>query len=426
MKQTSLLFAICKRMLVGISLILFLTYGTKGQQSASYNLNSIPISGANNSAFGFRGLFSNTSGSGNTAIGHTSLFSNTTGGTNTAVGHQSLYSNTTGNNNMAIGYGALYSNISGGSNTAIGPSSLVSNTTGNSNTAIGFAALSTNTTGETNTAIGGGSLNNNTVGNNNTGIGTSALFFNTSGIFNTAIGGQALVNNNTGSYNTFIGSYADVGSGNLSNSTAIGNGAIVNVSNTIQLGNNAVTQMYVGTGTNAKVIAGGLQITGGSLGAGKVLTSDAFGVATWQVPSGGGTSHFTDATIGAGNIINTNTGGVIIGTGITSAPAGYKLYVSDGIITEKVKVAIKNSTDWADYVFEKNYHLPEIGTLAQYIAINKHLPGIPSANEIAKDGGFELGKTTIKLLEKIEELTLYVIQLKKEIDEIKLKETAKK
>lgn len=51
--------------------------------------------------------------------------------------------------------------------------------------------------------------------------------------------------------------------------------------------------------------------------------------------------------------------------------------------------------------------------------MNKHLPGIPTAKEVEENGGVELGKMNVKLLEKVEELTLYVIQLKKENDQIK-------
>lgn len=127
-----------------------------------------------------------------------------------------------------------------------------------------------NSTGSFNVGVGGYSLLGSTTGRGNTGVGTLSL----SQVYN-------------GSFNTALGFQADVISGSLSNATAIGYNAIVNASNTIQLGNSDVTHIYAGTGTNAKVIAGGLQITGGTLAAGKVLTSDNLGNATWQLPSGG-------------------------------------------------------------------------------------------------------------------------------------------
>jgi len=90
------------------------------------------------------------------------------------------------------------------------------------------------------------------------------------------------------------------------------------------------------------------------------------------------------------------------------------LYVQTGILTEKVKVALATSTDWSDYVFEKNYKLRSLEEVKSYVEVNKHLPGVPSANELMEQGGIDIGKMDAKLLEKIEELTLYSVQLKEE------------
>lgn len=367
MKKKSLGFLNHMTFIITFILICSFHIRISAQQNSSYDANTLGIGGLNNVAFGPQSLLSN-SGNYNSAVGHSALHSNTIGGSNTAHGYWALYSNTGGIENCGFGVGALFSN---------------------------------------------------TVGTQNTGVGVYSLYSTTAGFNNSAVGYAALFSNVLGNNNTAIGNFADVGSPNLNNVTAIGAGAIVNASNSIQLGNSSVTTVFAGTGTNAKVITGGLQVVGGSPGVGKVLTSDAVGNATWQTPTGGGNSYFTAATVGTDNIINTNTGGVIIGTGITSAPAGYKLYVSDGILTEKVKVAIKNSGNWADYVFEEKYKLLEIAKLEEFIIKNKHLPGIQSANEIKENGGFELGQMTVKLLEKVEELTLYIIQLKKENEEIK-------
>lgn len=97
---------------------------------------------------------------------------------------------------------------------------------------------------------------------------------------------------------------------------------------------------------------------------------------------------------------------------------GYKLYVEQGILTEKVKVAIKNSKDWYDHVFQKDYPLMPLNVLDEYIQKNHHLPGIPTTAEVIKDG-IDLGNMNALLLKKVEELTLYTIQLKKELDETK-------
>jgi hypothetical protein len=100
---------------------------------------------------------------------------------------------------------------------------------------------------------------------------------------------------------------------------------------------------------------------------------------------------------------------------VTSVPAGYNLYVANGILTEKVKVAVKTSADWADYVFDKNYRLMPLDQVAGFIKQHKHLPGIASATEMVKEGN-DLAQTDAKLLAKIEELTLYVIALNQKIE----------
>lgn len=104
---------------------------------------------------------------------------------------------------------------------------------------------------------------------------------------------------------------------------------------------------------------------------------------------------------------------------ITSTPGSYKLYVEGGILTEKVKVALKSSIHWADHIFHPDYKLKSLSALAAYIKVNKHLPGIPSADELVKDGGIDVTQMLAKQMEKIEELTLYIIEQQKQLDELK-------
>jgi len=78
------------------------------------------------------------------------------------------------------------------------------------------------------------------------------------------------------------------------------------------------------------------------------------------------------------------------------------------------KVAVKTTADWSDYVFDNNYKLPTFNDLESYINKNKHLSDVPSAEDVVCDGGVDVAKMDAKLLQKIEELNLYVIQLEKE------------
>lgn len=93
--------------------------------------------------------------------------------------------------------------------------------------------------------------------------------------------------------------------------------------------------------------------------------------------------------------------------------AGYDLSVGGKVIAEEVRVQMQSGWVWADYVFEPDYKRPGLHELDQYVRANKHLPGIPSAAEVAAEG-IELGDMNRRLLEKIEELTLYIIEMKKE------------
>lgn len=96
----------------------------------------------------------------------------------------------------------------------------------------------------------------------------------------------------------------------------------------------------------------------------------------------------------------------------------YKLYVAQGILTEKVKVALRDQSEWADYVFDEDYELMPLEEVNTFIQTNKHLPGVPSAEEMVETG-LNVAEMDAKLLEKIEELTLYMIELKKENEAIR-------
>ena len=93
----------------------------------------------------------------------------------------------------------------------------------------------------------------------------------------------------------------------------------------------------------------------------------------------------------------TANGKVQIGT--VTTPGDYRLYVERGILTERVKVSLKTTTDWADYVFAKKYKLMPLSEVEKFVKTNKHLPNIPSAEQVVNEG-IDLGKMDAKLLEK--------------------------
>ncbi len=107
------------------------------------------------------------------------------------------------------------------------------------------------------------------------------------------------------------------------------------------------------------------------------------------------------------------TGNMRIGTTVT--PSGYKLAVDGKMICTEVLVRLVSN--WPDYVFSKSYKRPGLDEVEDYIKKNNHLPGIPSAKEI-ESTGISLGEMQKMQMEKIEELTLYIIDLKKEIEKL--------
>ena len=108
-----------------------------------------------------------------------------------------------------------------------------------------------------------------------------------------------------------------------------------------------------------------------------------------------------------------STGNVGIGTTDTQ---GYKLAVAGKMVTEEVVVALQ--ADWADFVFNKDYKLRKLEEVESFIDENNHLPDIPSEKEVLENG-IPLGEMDAKLLQKIEELTLYMIEMNKEVKVLK-------
>lgn len=98
----------------------------------------------------------------------------------------------------------------------------------------------------------------------------------------------------------------------------------------------------------------------------------------------------------------------------TSTPQS-KLAVNGEMFAKRVRVT---QTGWPDYVFRKDYQLLSLAELEKCITENNHLPGIPAAAEVEKDG-LDLGEMNKKMLEKIEELTLYLLQINKQNQELK-------
>lgn len=336
--------------------------GTTDNVPLLFRVNNVKAGEINNSTantyFGFQAGLTGT-GVDNVAIGVNSLYTNSTGSSNIGIGVQSLFLNTSGRNNTAIGHHAMRANVNGESNMSIGSFSLSKNTSGTGNMAIGVNALRENTLGNLNTALGTQALFNLTGAGAsfNTAIGESSMFGNTSGNSNTSVGFESGKFNITGSKNIFLG---------------------------YQAGQNELTseKLYIAnSGTSMPLIYG----------------------------------DFSAKYVTIGDVTPA------LRTQALSLSGGYNLLVKGGILTEKVKVALAVAgTDWADYVFDQSYKekMMSLEEVEKFTITNKHLPNVPSADEMIKTG-LDVSQTSKMFMEKIEELTLYMIEMNKEIKALK-------
>ena len=101
--------------------------------------------------------------------------------------------------------------------------------------------------------------------------------------------------------------------------------------------------------------------------------------------------------------------------GTTIQATGYSLSVNGKIAC--TDILIEPFDNWPDYVFQKDYKLRDLGELNDFINTSGHLPGLPSSDEVMKSG-YQVSELQVKMLEKIEELTLYIIQQEKKIAEL--------
>lgn len=253
-----------------------------------------------------------------------------------------------------------------------------------------------------NTAVGLGSMNLITTGRANTSSGSNSLQKITTGSFNVAIGTNSLLNNQIGSLNVGVGQNSSpniIGDGN----TSIGNQSffiLSNGNNNTSLGNKAGQNLV--SGSNNIVIGAEINLPNSN-------ASNQLNIGNWIIGNNGiiGIGTFTTPLPATG-----------IKTGETEK---YRLFVKDGIRTEKVKVDIASVNGWADFVFKEGYNLMPLEKVEAFIKENQHLPEIPSEKQIVAEGGIELKEMNVKLLQKIEELTLHLIEQNKRIKELENK-----
>lgn len=224
----------------------------------------------------------------------------------------------------------------------------------------------------------------NSTGIKNTFVGHAAGAENTSGSYNIFMGANAGEQNTTGNSNIFIGNYAGGESFSGNSNVIIGGsaGSYGNGSGNIFIGSAAGETE---TGSNKLFIANSEDET-------PLIWGD---FATDQL-------KFNATKVGIGSITTFPT--TSAGVSLTN----YKLFVKGGILADEVRV----STTWSDYVFESGYKLPTLEEVEKHIKEKGHLINVPSGKQVEADG-IEVGQMAKIQQEKIEELTLYIIEQNK-------------
>ncbi|RYU95512.1 hypothetical protein [Emticicia agri] len=259
------------------------------------------------------------------------------------------------------------------------------------------------------------SVNDNNITNKNSGnvfISNGLVLSKLSSDAPTSITSQKVLSVDANGQVILVNTPVSTGNG------GIGNSLWRNNDNGIGIVNNNTGGIFVNSNEDNK---SGLQLT-------RLKSSSPAGNAYGKVLSVDDSGNIILVTDGGSNVENSwnnidgrlhnaNNGKVVIGTGINSFPDGYSLFVKNGILTERVRVALANSERWADYVFKDDYKLMPLKEVEKFIKHNQHLPNVPSADEMAQRG-LDVAETSAKLMEKIEELTLYLIEANKKIEEL--------
>lgn len=379
----------------------------------------------------------NTSGESNTFIGLECGDRNNIGSQNTFSGMLAGHGNTIGNDNTTMGFRSLFGNAEGSGNVALGFEALANLANVNSdliraqNTAVGYQSGHIDF-GDHNTTIG--SMTSAGQGNYNIAIGSEA---STAGIGDSnganhsiAIGRQATTGGSESiaiGHNTVLGGSQNIIFGNegvdgvnVNNAVGIGNDVTLIQDHSVIVGDNRNQLLTVGIGTNKPNAILHVNNTGTSWP--RVFQVDQSGSTGLVVTSNLGVAigdNLTPPAQGLEVVGNTEllsdlsvADDVSIGDQLyintTIMPTDYRVAIDGKVACTEIRV--QEVIDWPDYVFDKSYKLRSIQEMKAFIETNHHLPGVPSAAEV-KENGIELGMTNKILLEKIEELSLYIIQL---------------
>lgn len=424
------------------------------------------------------GLNDDSSDNQNIGIGLSALLSNTFGYRNVAVGYANMVLNTTGSYNTSLGVSALNFNNAGSYNTAVGASAMTLNDNGMHNTAVGYSALYANN-GVYNTAVGEGVLLFNDTGGFNTALGYQASYSNDDGVRNIALGVQSLYSNVSGVNNVAIGyqaGYNETGSNKLyiensNSSSPLIYGEfdtdLLRINGTLDINNAYQFPTVDGTGNQFLQTNGtgnlswvddpspsywsrtGSVLNLANAGDDITFTNDQTSI-TFQASNGTPAPMFYMFSSGFSNadkmVLSHSATYPNYGLLYDDADEAFR-FLSNGTEIMEIDLVgsptvtitgnmfvngdiITDTATYPDYVFEsyfegasnlnKDYTFTSLEDLEHYLKTKKHLPNVKSYDEVENDGmSISVGDMAITNLEKIEEAYLYIVELKKENDNLK-------
>ncbi|MPR35793.1 hypothetical protein [Salmonirosea aquatica] len=415
-----------KNVLIGPDNIYSATFRGSYNVFSGYQAGQSNTTGAENVFTGSYSGNNNSIGSHNVFTGTYAGYSNTTGYANVFTGYEAGKFNATGHTNVFTGVEAGKANTDGRGNVFIGAYAGGYNTTGLNNVFTGLVAGRVNTTGRENVFLGGFTGYSNTTGIGNLFTGFQAGFSNTTGGSNVFTGFQAGLNNKTGSFNTYLGIYADATGANkdaLQRATALGNNALVGINDGLVLGDTIHVKVGIGTAypNERFTLRGNMNFV--AYDNSMMLKNQPFlhfneheslalGLGA-EIPIG------TEKTLVLGSDEMTVQIPSLLGTYLPHAGQYLTVNKQGKLILAQPRVQVASVADWSDKVFEEDYALRPLGEVEDFVKKNKHLPGVPSAEKMVAEG-MEATAFNAKLLEKIEELTLYVVALEKKNEEVKI------
>jgi hypothetical protein len=403
---------------------------------AGYNtLGGSGVQGSYNTFIGWQSGKNNVIGSNNTYVGTLSGMS-TTSEYNTMIGTESGWKNTDGGHNTFVGYRSGYNSTyavsTGSNNTFIGDESGFDITTGYSNVFVGGSSGHGNSTGNENTFVGRYAGNGNSTGYRNTFIGLGAGSQNYTGNENVAIGNDAGRGalNNVGNSNVFVGNWSGWSTGSTVSGEAERNtflGKKSGYSNSTGSGNTYVGNEagYSNTAGTNNTYVGASAGGDGTTGTGNVFIGYRAGYSEsgndkLYIHNYSGTpliyGDFASLRVG----INTTSPSEVLEVNGNVKAVSF-IATTTGAGAYKYNTTVNMNVP--DYVFDNHfegnsaqnpdYEMLSFAELNQFISENRHLPGVPSRAEIEKAGVINLQGISMITLEKVEENTLYILELEK-------------